>query len=83
MTKTVKTFQLWKDEASLMNRYKRVSKGTISSFRQAEQMRVASAAPPAVQPVGFQHWMGIRGWNFDGAHHPAGPERVLGGNLGR
>ena len=34
MTKTVKTFQLWKDEASLMNRHKRVSKGTIGSFRQ-------------------------------------------------
>ena len=58
MTKTVKTFQLWKDEASLMNRYKRVSKGTIGSFRQTEQMLVVSAAPPAVQPVGFQHWRG-------------------------
>ena len=55
MTKTVKTFQLWKDEASLMRRYKRVSKGTIGTFRQTEQMLVVSAAPPAVQPVGFQH----------------------------
>jgi hypothetical protein len=81
MTKTVKTFHLWKDEASLTNRYKR-NKGTIGSFRQTEQMLVISATPPAMQPVGLQHWKGIHGWNVDGAHRPAGPERVLAGNLG-
>jgi hypothetical protein len=66
-----------------MNRYKRVNKGTIGSFRQTEQMLVVSAAPPAVQPVGLPALEGIHSWNVDGAHRPAGLERVLAGNLGR
>ena len=83
MTKTVKTFQLRKDEASLVNRYKRVSKGTIGSFRQIEQMLVVSAAPPAVQPVGLQRWRGSTAGTLMGPIILPGLSESLGGNVGR
>lgn len=55
--KSVKTFLLWRDEASLMQRLQRV-KGGVGSCRQTEQLHVVSALAPAVVPAKFQNFHG-------------------------
>ena len=58
MSKTVKTFMLWKDEESMMHRRKNGKMG-ISSFRQHEQLYMVSAPGPlALKPCKFPNYRG-------------------------
>jgi hypothetical protein len=57
MTKSVRTFTLWRDEESLVMRLAR-QRGTVGTYRQQEHLYVVSATLPAVRPVKFQNYNG-------------------------
>jgi hypothetical protein len=55
--KSVKTFILWRDEDSLMQRQLRV-RGSIGTYRQEERLHITSASIPALKPMKFGSFRG-------------------------
>ena len=55
--KSVKTFVLWRDEDSLMQRQLRV-RGSIGTYRQEERLHIISASIPALKPMKFTNFKG-------------------------
>jgi len=63
--KSVKTFILWRDEDSLVQRQFRV-RGGIGTYRQEERLHIISANIPALKPVKFQNFKGSSGGSMMG-----------------
>ena len=55
--KSVKTFVLWRDEGSLMQRQLRV-RGSIGTYRQEERLHIISASIPALKSMKFSNFKG-------------------------